>query len=240
MGRHECRCTTVVSRTLHNVSAADQASFTGRTTALLWRPAAARLRGAAGGTGRAVVDAVVPALIAPGYRQPIPAPKRGDVETLVRAGNALNTAVKQRYVRGAQGGAIAAAAVDVAAAARRITAGTDGRTKATVFCVGKRDRLVWLSVDPTVHAAMAAAAAANDMSLGEWIRDGVAADVGEHQARRAASETHEARAAAGRIAGLLAQAGAVATGSAELQAIGSADDELAAAAEQLNKCGSRR
>jgi len=87
---------------------------------------------------------------------------------------------------------------------------------------------------------MAVAAACNDMSLGEWVRDGVAAAIGEHQARRAAPVTREARAIVGRIAGLLVQAGAVAASSAELEAIGSADDSLAATAERLNQWGSRR
>lgn len=223
------------------LTAAAPLPLSGRTTVLLWGPAAAHWRGREGGTAGAVLDAAVRALGAPGYRWPIPAPERGAREALARAGTALNTAVRQRYVRGEAVGAIAGAAGEVAARAAAVCAG--GPTAAgspAVLCVGRLDRLVHVRMDPRMLAAMHDAAAANGMRLGVWVRDGVAAALGEHQARRAAEATREARTVVGRVAGLLVQAGTVAVDDAERQAVGAAEDALSVAAERLRWWGSAR
>ena len=212
----------------------------GRTTALLWRPVADHWRAGEGGTAGAVLAAVLGALDSPGYRCAIPAPAAAEVEALTAAGAALNKAVRWRYVRGAEAGSIDAAASAVAAAARRLGAGQPASAARAVLCVGKRDRLVFLRLDPRLHVAAREAAAVNGMSLGGWVRDSVAAEVGEHQARRPAEETHAARAAAGRIAGLLVQAADVAVDRGEVEAVAAADDALAAAVARLSRWGSRR
>jgi hypothetical protein len=212
----------------------------GRTTALLWAPAAAHWRGSEGGTSGAVLAALLAALQVPGYRREIPAPTRAEVEALARAGTALNAAVRQRYVRGAAAGAVAVAAADVTAAARRLGADQPPGVEFPARCAGKCDRLVHLRMDPRLHAAMRDAARANGMSFGSWVRDGVAASLDEHQARRPAAETRDARAIAGRVAGLLVQAATVAVDTAEADAVASAEDALAEAAARLSRWGSRR
>ncbi len=212
----------------------------GRTTALLWRPAADHWRGADGGTAGAVLAAVLGALDAPGYRCAIPAPAAAEVEALAAAGTALNEAVRWRYVRGQEAGNIGAVAAGVADAARRLGAGQPGGAARAALCVGKRDRLVFLRLDPRLHAAARDAAAVNGMSLGGWVRDSVAAAVDEHQARRPVAETRDGRTVAGRIAGLLVQAADVAIDRAEVEAVEAADDALAAAAARLSRWGSRR
>ena len=213
---------------------------TGRTTALLWRPAADHWRAGDGGTAGAVLAAVLGALDAPGYRCAIPAPAAAEVEELAAAGTALNEAVRWRYVRGQEAGSISAAAADVATAARGLGSGQLRGAARAVLCVGKRDRLVFLRLDPRLHAAMRDAAAVNQMSLGGWVRDAVAAAVGEHQARRPAEATRDGRTVAGRIAGLLVQAGDVAADRAEIEAVEAAEDALAAAGDRLGRWGSRR
>lgn len=235
------RCTTVVVCTLISVlTAAESSPLTGRTTALLWSPAATHWRGRDGGTAGAVLDTAVRALSGPGWRWPIPSPSRAEVEALSRAGSALNSAVRQRYVRGQDAGAITAAADDVAAAARALGAGQSSGVEHPVLCVGKRNRLVHLRMHPRLHAAMREAAAANGMGFGAWVRDGVAAALGEHQARRPTAETRDGRAVAGRVAGLLVQAAAVAGDAAEAHAAAAADAALADAAARLVRWGSRR
>ncbi len=221
-------------------TAADSPPLAGRTTALLWRPVAAHWRGGEGGTAGAVLAAALAALDAPGFRCPLPSPSQTEVDALARAGTVLNDAVRQRYVRGAEGGAIEAAAVRVAAAAQRL-----GRDQAVgagrpVLCVGKRDRLVFLRLDPRLHGAMHDAARLHGMGFGAWVRDGVAASVGEHQARRPSAQTRDARTVAGRVTGLLVQAGDVAADRSESEAIAAADDALSAAAGRLSRWGSRR
>ena len=89
-------------------------------------------------------------------------------------------------------------------------------------------------------AAMLAAAAANGMGLGAWLRDAVAASVGEHQARRPDEATRTARGVCGRVTGLLVQAGAVAAGARESAAVGAAEDAVAGVAAALAVWGSRR
>lgn len=239
--RHKCRHTTDVVCTLSSVIPAAQASpLTGRTTALLWRPAADHWRDVEGGTSGAVLGAALAALESPGYRWPLPSPTAAQVAALSRAGSALNEAVRQRYVRGAEAGAVSAAAAAVAAAARALGAGRVRGVAAAGLCVGKRDRLVYLRVDPRLHDAMRAAAVLNGMSFGAWVRDGVAAELGEHQARRPAAETRDGRTVAGRVVGLLVQAGDVAATRGEVAAIEAAEEALAAAAERLGGWGSRR
>ncbi|WP_260973503.1 hypothetical protein [Mycolicibacterium llatzerense] len=221
-------------------SVADVLPLTGRTTALLWGPAAAHWRGTEGGTAGAVLAAALAALESPGYRWPIPAPEAAEVGELVRAGSALNDAVRQRYVRGANAGAVAAASAAVTSAARALGAAQPQGAATVALCVGKRDRLVHLRLDPRLHAAMRAAAAANGMGFGAWVRDAVAAAVHEHQPRRPAEETRTARAVCGRIAGLLVQAADVAASGSEVAAIGAAEDAVAAASARLSRWGSRR
>ncbi len=180
------------------------------------------------------------ALDGPGYRCAIPAPAGAEVYALAAAGTALNEAVRQRYVRGQEAGDIGASAAAVATAARGLGAGQPVGGGRAVLCVGPRDRLVFLRLDPRLHAVMLDAAAVNGMSLGAWLRDGVAAVVGEHRARRPAAETRDGRTVAGRIAGLLVQAVEVAVGRAEVEAVAAAEDALAAAVERLSGWGSRR
>jgi len=228
-------CTLVSVETV-----ADSPPLTGRTTALLWGPVAAHWRGGEGGTAGAVLAAALRALETPGFRLPIPSPTRAEVDALARAGSLLNEAVRQRYVRGPGAGSIAAAAVGVAAAARRLGDGQPRGTDRPVLCVGKRDRLVFLRLDSRLHAAMRDAAGLHGMGFGAWVRDGVAAAVEEHQARRPSEETREARTVAGRIAGLLVQAGDVTADRAEADAVAAADDALAGAAARLSRWGSRR
>lgn len=227
--------------TLASVKSAAQASpLMGRTTALLWRPAAEHWRDAESGTSGAVLGAALAALDSPGYRCPLPAPTAAQVAALAQAGMELNEAVRARYVRGAEVGAVSAAATAVAAAARALGAGQPRGVGAAVLCVGKRDRLVYLRADPRLHAAMLSAAKVNGMSFGAWVRDGVAAELAEHQARRPAAETRDGRTVAGRVAGLLVAAGAVAAGGGEVGAVGVAEEALAAAVERLGGWGSRR
>lgn len=221
-------------------SVADVLPLTGRTTALLWGPAAAHWRGVEGGTAGAVLAGVLAALDSPGYRWPIPAPTAAEVEALTRAGSALNDAVRQRYARGANAGAVAAASAAVTAAAGALGAGQPPGAATVALCVGKCDRLVHLRLDPRLHDAMRTAAAVNGMRLGAWVRDGVAASLNEHQARRPAAETRTARGVCGRIAGLLVQAAEVEAGGSELAAIGEAEDMLAMAVARLSRWGSRR
>lgn len=239
-GRHECRCTTGAVCTLSGVS--DAAVLTPaavQTTALLWSAAADHLRRHEGGASSAVLAAATAALDVPGYRLRSPAPRSADVAALTQAGTLLNEAVRQRYIDGAQAGAIGAAAGAVAAAARGVGAGQSGASRA-VLCCGPCNRLVKLRMDSRLREAMHAAAAANGMSFGAWVRDSVAATLGEHQARRPAAETRAARTVAGRVTGLLVQAAAVAADTAELAAVQLAEDELAAAAGRLAGWGSRR
>ncbi len=212
----------------------------GRTTALLWRPVADHWRAGEGGTAGAVLASVLDALDAPGYRCAIPAPAAAEVEALAAAGAALNEAVRWRYVRGQEAGSIGAAASAVAAAARRLGTDQPGGAQRAELCVGKRDRLVFLRLDPLLHAAVRDAAVVNGMSLGGWVRDSVAAGVGEHQARRPAEETRDGRTVSGRIAGLLVQAADVAVGRAEIESIAAADAALAAAVVRRSRWGSRR
>lgn len=228
-------CTLVSVKT-----AVESPPLTGRTTALLWRPVAAHWRGGDGGTAGAVLAATLAALDEPGFRWPIPSPSAAEVDALARAGSALNEAVRQRYMRGSGAGSITAAAGAVAAAARRLGERQPRGAKEPVLCVGKRDRLVYLRLDPRLHAAMRDAAGLNGMGLGAWVRDSVAAALNEHQARRPTEETSAARTVAGRIAGLLVQAGDVAADRAETEAVAAADDALAAAATRLSRWGSRR
>lgn len=227
--------------TLVSVNAvADAPPLAGVTTALLWRPVAAHWRGGEGGTAGAVLAATLSALDAPGFRLATPSPSPADIAALTRAGTALNEAVRQRYIRGPGAGAITAAAGGVATAARRLGDRQPRGANEPVLCVGKRDRLVKLRLDPRLHKAMRDAAALNGMSLGAWVRDSVAAVVDEHQARRPTDETRDARAVAGRIAGLLVQAGDVAADRAEADAVAAADEALADAAARLSRWGSRR
>lgn len=197
---------------------------------LLWRPAAAHWRGAPGGTAGAVLAAGLAALDAPGYRYAIPAPAAVEVEALAVAGTALNEALRVRYMRGERAGAITAASSSVAACAARLGAGQQPGPAVAALCVGSRDRLVYLRLDPRLHAAMSDAAALNGMGLGAWLRDGIAAELGEHSARRAGPQTREARRVARRIAGLLAQAENVATDRAERNAV-----EAAKAAVEMGR-----
>lgn len=239
--RHKCRYTTGAVCTLVSVKpGADSPPLTGRTTALLWRPVADHWRGGDGGTAGAVLDATLAALDAPGFRWAIPSPSPAELDALTRAGTALNEAVRQRYIQGPEAGAITAAACGVAAAARRLGESQPRGAKEPVLCVGKRDRLVFLRLDPRLHGAMRDAARLNGMGLGAWVRDSVAAAVNEHQARRPTKETRDVRTIAGRIAGLLVQAGDVAADRAEATAVVAAEDALAAAAARLSRWGSRR
>lgn len=226
--------------TLVSVKTGAEPPLTGRTTALLWRPVADHWRGGDGGTAGAVLAATLAALDVPGFRWAIPSPSAADVAALARAGSALNEAVRQRYMRGAGAGSITAATGGVQAAARRLGESQPRGAKEPVLCVGKRDRLVFLRLDPRLHGAMRNAARLNGMGLGAWVRDSVAAAVDEHQARRPTEETRGARTVAGRIAGLLVQAGDVAADRAEAAAVAAADDALAAAAARLSRWGSRR
>lgn len=210
-----------------------------QTTVLVWSSAADHWRRQEGGTSGAVLAAAASALDAPGYRLPSPAPRSVDVAALTQAGTLLNEAVRQRYIEGERAGAIGAAASAVAAAARSVGAGQSGASRA-VLCCGPCNRLVKLRLDSRLREAMHAAAAANGMSFGAWVRDSVAATLGEHQARRPAPETRAARTVAGRVTGLLVQAAAVAADTAELEAVQLAEDELAAAAGRLAGWGSRR
>lgn len=123
------------------------------------------------------------ALESPGYRWAIPRPQADALGALSAAGAALNTAVRQRYARG-DAGAVAAAADAVAGAAVTLAAGCPPAAGVVRWCVGPRDLLVHLRCDPRLHAAMRAAAAANGMGLGAWLRDAAAGSVGEHAARR--------------------------------------------------------
>lgn len=240
-GRHKCRCTTAVVCTLVSVDTVVKSPpLAATTTALVWRPVAAHWRGGEGGTAGAVLGAALAALDTPGFRQPTPSPSAAEVAALARAGSALNEAVRQRYMRGPAAGSIAAAASSVAAAARRLGEHQPPGAREPVLCVGKRDRLVKLRVDPRLHAAMRDAGRLNGMGLGAWVRDSVAAAVDEHQARRPTVETGEARTVAGRIAGLLVQAGDVAADRAEAAAVAAADDALAVAVARLSRWGSRR
>jgi hypothetical protein len=240
-GRHKCRYTTGVVCTLVSVDkVADSPPLTGRTTALVWGPVATHWRSGEGGTAGAVLAAVLRALDAPDFRGPIPTPSRVEVDALARSGTVLNEAVRQRYVRGEGAGPIEVAAARVAAAAQRLGDGQPVGVESPVLCVGKRDRLVFLRLDPRLHAAVRDAAKVNGMSLGAWVRDSVAAVVNEHQARRPTDETRDARAVAGRIAGLLVQAGDVAADRAEADAVAAADEALADAAARLSRWGSRR
>lgn len=207
---------------------------------LLWAPAAAYWRGREGGTAGAVLDAALRALSAQGYRWPLPAPSGAQVAALAKAGSALNAAVRERYVRGVEAGPIAAAAADVAAAARKLGGDHVPPASAAALCSGNCDRLVHLRMDPRLHDAMQAAARTNGMALGAWVRDSVAAALGEHQARRPAVETRDGRVAAGRIAGLLVQAADVAADAAERAAVAAADAAVAEAAQRLSGWGSRR
>lgn len=218
----------------------ESAPLTGCPTVKLWQPVAAHWRGGEGGTAGAVLVAALAALDAPGFRLPIPAPKRAEVDSLARAGSALNDAVRQRYTRGPEAGAITAAAAGVGAAARRLGEGQPRGAREPVLCTGKRDRVVKLRLDPRLYAAMRDAAGLYGTGFGEWMRDGVAATVNEHQARRPAEETRDARTVAGRIAGLLVQAGDVAADRAEAAAVAAADEALADAAARLSRWGSRR
>lgn len=220
--------------------AAESPPLTGRTTALLWRPLADHWRGGEGGTAGAVLAAALAALDAPGFRWPIPSPSPAEVAALTRAGSALNEAVRQRYMRGPAAGSITVAAGKVAAAAERLGRHQPRGAREPVLCVGKRDRLVFLRLDPRLHAAMRDAARLNGMGIGAWMRDSAAAVVDEHQARRPTEETGEARTVAGRIAGLLVQAGDIAADRGEAAAVTAADDALAVAVARLSRWGSRR
>lgn len=228
-------CTLVSVETV-----ADAPSLPGVTTAKLWRPVAAHWRGGEGGTAGAVLAATLIALDAPGFRAAIPSPSVAEVDALARAGSALNEAVRQRYVRGSGAGSITAAAGGVAAAARRLGERQPRGAKEPVLCVGKRDRLVKLRLDPRLYGTMRDAARLNGMAFGAWVRDSAAAVVDEHQARRPTEETRAARTVAGRIAGLLVQAGDVAADRSEIEAVAAADDALAVAAARLSRWGSRR
>lgn len=238
-GRHECRCTTEAVCTLIGVSDAVVLTPAVQTTALLWSAAADHLRRHEGGASSAVLAAATAALDVPGYRLPSPAPRAVDVAALTQAGTLLNEAVRQRYIEGERAGAIGAAAAAVGAAARGVGDGQSSASRA-VLCCGPCNRLVKLRLDARLRAAMHAAAGANGMSFGAWVRDSVAATLGEHQARRPAAETRAARTVAGRVTGLLVQAAAVAADTAELAAVQLAEDELAAAAGRLAAWGSRR
>ena len=99
--------------------------------------------------------------------------------------------------------------------------------------------MVKVSLDRRLHAAMLDAAAANRMRFGGWVRDSLAASLGEHQARRPSAETRDARAGIGRAAGLVVQAADVAADD-EAAAVAAADAALAAAAARLLNAGSRR
>lgn len=205
---------------------------------LLWRPVADHLRGGEDGTAGAVLAAARVALESPGYRREIPRPGTDALAALTGAGVALNSAVRQRYAR-ADAGAIAEAAERVAAAAAAVA---EGQPEAgpVRWCLGPRDRLVHLRCDRRLHAAMLAAAEANGMGLGAWLRDGVAGSVGEHQARRPDEATRTARGVCGRVTGLLVQAGAVAAGARESAAVAAAEDAVAGVAAALAGWGSRR
>lgn len=230
----------VVGTLISVETVADSPPLTGRTTALVWRPVADHWRGGEGGTAGAVLDAALTALDAPGFRRPIPSPSAAEVAALARAGSVLNEAVRQRYMRGPGAGSITGAAGTVAVSAERLGHSQPRGAREPVLCAGKRDRLVFLRLDSRLHAAMRDAARLNGMGFGAWVRDGVAAAVDEHQARRPTEETREARTVAGRIAGLLVQAGDVAADRAEAAAVVAADDALAAAAARLSRWGSRR
>lgn len=212
--------------------------LSGRTTVLLWRPVADSWRGGEGGTAGAVLAVARVALETPGYRREIPRPETGALAALAGAGAALNAAVRQRYAR-ADAGAIAGAAEGVAVAAVAVVEGHPNPVPVR-WCVGPPDRLVHLRCDPRLHAAMLAAAAANGMGLGAWLRDAVAGSVGEHQARRPDEATRTARGVCGRVTGLLVQAGAVAVGARESAAVAAAEDAVAGSAAVLAGWGSRR
>lgn len=206
---------------------------------LLWRPVADHWRGADGGTAGAVLAAAHDALAGAGYRPGIPAPSDAEVAALTRAGNALNIAVRERYMRGGETGSVATAAAAVLGAAQALGRGWSAARPAQL-CTGPRDRLVHLRCDPLVHAAMVAAAEANALTLGAWVRDACAAAVGEHQARRPAAGTRTARSLCGRITGLLVQAADVAADRGESAAVVAAEDAIAGAVERMASWGSRR
>lgn len=209
------------------------------TTVRVWAPAVAHLRGAPSGASGAAVEAAVRALGARGYRWPIPGPSRSEVDALAAAGTALNTAVRTRYVRGGSAGAIGPAALALAQAAEDLAVTVAHPVSGPGVCVGGLRSMVKVSLDRRLHAAMLDAAAANRMRFGGWVRDSLAAALGEHQARRPSTETRDARAGIGRAAGLVVQAGDVAADD-EVAAVAAADAALAAAAARLLNAGSRR
>lgn len=209
------------------------------TTVRVWAPAAAHFRGAPSGASGAAVESAVRALGAPGYRWPIPGPNRVEVDALSAAGSALNTAVRTRYVRGGSAGAIGPAARALAQAAEDLAATVALAPRGPAVCVGGLRGLVKVRLDRRLHLAMLDAAASNRMRFGGWVRDSLAASLGEHQARRPSAETRDARAGIGRAAGLVVQAGDVAAGD-EVAAVAAADAALAAASARLLTWGSRR
>lgn len=206
------------------------------TTLLVWAPLAAHLRqcrddGAAG----AAVEVAVRALGAPDYRWPIPAADAAAVRALDTAGRSLNEALRVRYARGAEAGAVAAALGAVEVAAGGLVPAVAAPAP-LVLCRGPVSDLVKIRVDARLYGAMRTAAGAHGMSFGGWVRDGLAAMVGEHQARRPAAGV-DAWTAVGRATALVVQAAVAAVDRGERAAAAGAESALVGARDRLRGCG---
>ncbi len=209
------------------------------TTVRVWSGIPDHWRSAEGGTAGAVLAVARRALDAEGYRARLMTPDGGQVVALVAAGQALNDAVRVRYARGDDAGDVGSAAARVRSAA--ISLGAGMAPPASVrLCVGRLSGVVKVRADAGLWAAVRSAAALNGMSVGAWIRDGIAAELGEDQARRPAASTVDARRQIARAAALIAQAELIADGDDEAAVIAAAGAALDGARRRLRGCGAYR
>lgn len=213
-----------------------QSTRTVVTTVRVWAGVSERWRSAPGGTSCAVLNAARMALESPAYRAPLPAPDDAATAALNAAGQGLNGALRLRHARGAEAGAIAAAATAVATAATALMRQPIA-VAPVCYCTGALDGMVKITMPAPFHMAMREAAALHRMPLSAWLRDAIAATLGEHQVRVPASASVDAWTALRRCVALIAQAEQTAATSDEEAAVVRAGDALAAASERMRACG---
>lgn len=206
------------------------------TTLRVWPPLASHLRRCrSDGASGAAVEAAVRALGAPDHRWPIPAADPAAVRRLDAAGRALNEALRARYARGDDAGPLAGA-LDVVQAAAAGLVSQVRAPRPLELCEGGLTAVVKFRADARLYGAMQTAAGAHGMSFGGWVRDGLAAMVGEHQARRPAAGV-DAWTAVGRATALVVQASVAAVDRGEHAAAAEAEAALVGARDRLRGCG---
>ena len=215
-----------------------------RTNVAVWAPAYGRLRGERGGAlgaARMVADRAVGE---PGGRWPIPAPDAARVDELVELGRRLNAVVRVAH-NGPEDVDISELVVllDGIGGCARVCAQSflAPGVKRTKLCVGAMSAKINVHTDAETMARWLGAAAGNEMRFSVWLRDGIAAYLGEVSPRRPAEQTRRAVQTLWRIGGLFTQVGYLFDGDERVgRYLGEVEAALGDLDSRLVMCGSGR